>query len=861
MASIATQLRYGLVSIVVSSLLLTGGTLSYLSFRTQLQASRLLQIERSRAVASEINAYLSRLQHPLLYLSEVRGLMDHSAADKRRLLEGITRYSHVYEVVGILDRNGQVVAARSPDDAELPDDQKWVEDPAHSALFLQTFRQQRQYISPVKLNSATNLPVVDFAVPLRNQKNEVDGVLFARLSLRFLWPVVAKTQVGKTGYGYIIDEHNFLITPRGDSSNAFRLQALPEPLSQQLLSLRRRSLGIYVGLNGTEVLGAAASIPRLNWQVVVELPMAEAYAPIYRMLMVMGGVLGTVTVAVVGLGFVFSRQVVVPLQQLTKAAAQISNGHLETKVTVGTANELGVLATTFNQMTQQLQELFTALNQERNFVSAVLDIADALVVVLDAEGRIIRFNQACERMTGYSFADIHHQLVWNFLLPEAVAPAQAAFAQLLTQGKSYQYEGYWITRSNEQRLIAWSDTVLRNEQGAIAYVISTGIDITERRQAELTLLESESRFRRLVETAQEGVWVLDGQAQTSYVNQRMADMLGYAPENMLGKPLFHFMDAAAAADAERQFERRRQGIKENHDFRFQRQDGSDFWAIVSTNPVFSETGEFMGVLGMLSDITDRKQAEKKLEILVAKLEQSNRELQDFASVASHDLQEPLRKIQAFGDRLKLKCADTLPLEGKDYLERMQNAAQRMQTLINDLLTFSRVTTKAQPFVPVNLATIVQEVLSDIEVQIQRVGGCIEADYLPTIEADPLQMRQLFQNLISNALKFHQSDRRPIVSISAQILNAPDSSTLVHRSDSPLCQISVADNGIGFDEKYLDRIFTVFQRLHGRNDYEGTGVGLAICRKIAERHRGSITAKSIPGQGTTFIVTLPTQQTP
>ncbi|HYE72300.1 MAG TPA: ATP-binding protein, partial [Blastocatellia bacterium] len=158
-------------------------------------------------------------------------------------------------------------------------------------------------------------------------------------------------------------------------------------------------------------------------------------------------------------------------------------------------------------------------------------------------------------------------------------------------------------------------------------------------------------------------------------------------------------------------------------------------------------------------------------------------------------------------------------------------------------------------------TIVQEVLSDIEVQIQRVGGCIEADYLPTIEADPLQMRQLFQNLISNALKFHQSDRRPIVSISAQILNAPDSSTLVHTSGSPLCQISVADNGIGFDEKYLDRIFTVFQRLHGRNDYEGTGVGLAICRKIAERHRGSITAKSIPGQGTTFIVTLPTQQTP
>lgn len=261
---------------------------------------------------------------------------------------------------------------------------------------------------------------------------------------------------------------------------------------------------------------------------------------------------------------------------------------------------------------------------------------------------------------------------------------------------------------------------------------------------------------------------------------------------------------------------------------------------------------------LAAEVNERRRTEKELENLVTKLEQSNRELQDFASVASHDLQEPLRKIQAFGDRLKLKCADTLPPEGKDYLERMQNAAQRMQTLINDLLAFSRVTTKAQPFVAVNLGTIVQEVLADIEVQIQRVSGCIEADYLPTIEADPLQMRQLFQNLISNALKFHQSDRRPLVRISAQILEAPGLST--QASSRQLCQIYVEDNGIGFDEKYLDRIFTVFQRLHSRSDYEGTGVGLAICRKIAERHRGSITAKSTPGQGTTFIVTLPIQQT-
>lgn len=230
------------------------------------------------------------------------------------------------------------------------------------------------------------------------------------------------------------------------------------------------------------------------------------------------------------------------------------------------------------------------------------------------------------------------------------------------------------------------------------------------------------------------------------------------------------------------------------------------------------------------------------------LQRSNRELQDFAYVASHDLQEPLRKIQAFGDRLKAKCAAALTKDGADYLERMQNAASRMQTLINDLLAFSRITTKAQPFVAVDLAQIAREVLSDLEVRIEQTGGRIEVGELPTLEADPLQMRQLLQNLIGNALKFRREYAKPIVAINA------------HTNGDDCCRLTVEDNGIGFDMKYLDRVFGMFQRLHGRDEYEGTGVGLAICRKIAERHGGSITAESSPGKGATFIVTLPVHHT-
>lgn len=230
---------------------------------------------------------------------------------------------------------------------------------------------------------------------------------------------------------------------------------------------------------------------------------------------------------------------------------------------------------------------------------------------------------------------------------------------------------------------------------------------------------------------------------------------------------------------------------------------------------------------------------------------SNEELQQFAFIASHDLQEPLRKIKAFGDRLKSSCYDNISEPGRDYLERMQNAAQRMQALIEDLLTLSRVTTRAQPFTPVNLLKITNDVLSDLEVRIQQSGAKVELGDLPTINADPLQMRQLLQNLIGNALKFQPSNLVPELVPVVRIYSQP----ITGENGKELCELIVEDNGIGFDEKYCDRIFQVFQRLHGRSEYEGTGIGLAICRKIVERHQGSIIARSQIGKGAKFIVTL------
>jgi signal transduction histidine kinase len=254
------------------------------------------------------------------------------------------------------------------------------------------------------------------------------------------------------------------------------------------------------------------------------------------------------------------------------------------------------------------------------------------------------------------------------------------------------------------------------------------------------------------------------------------------------------------------------------------------------------------------EVAERQRAEADLKVTLARLERSNKELQDFAHVASHDLQEPLRKVQAFGDRLKVRYAASLEAEGQDYLERMQGAAARMSELINGLLTFARVTTKARPFAPVDLDVVAREVLSDLEVRIEQSGGRVEVRDLPVIDADPLQMRQLLQNLIGNALKFHRPDAPPIVTVTGETPGGP-------ADGAPRCRIVVSDNGIGFDEKFRDRLFNVFQRLHTRAEFEGTGIGLAVCRKIVERHGGAIAAEGAPGAGTRFIVSLPVRHPP
>lgn len=253
------------------------------------------------------------------------------------------------------------------------------------------------------------------------------------------------------------------------------------------------------------------------------------------------------------------------------------------------------------------------------------------------------------------------------------------------------------------------------------------------------------------------------------------------------------------------------------------------------------------ILLAIEDITERRFTEWRLADQHRELERSNDALDEFAAVASHDLQEPLRKILSFGEQLVATAGPALEGDARRHVERMLGAADRMRTLISDLLTYSQVATRVVPFAATDLAGVAREVVADLEATIADAGGRIEIGELPVIDADTAQMRQLLQNLLGNALKYRRKDVPPVVRLSSAC------------SGGRNCTITVADNGIGFNDRYAEKIFKMFERLHARTQYAGSGIGLAICRKIVERHSGTIAATSTAGQGATFTVTLPITQ--
>ncbi len=436
------------------------------------------------------------------------------------------------------------------------------------------------------------------------------------------------------------------------------------------------------------------------------------------------------------------------------------------------------------------------------------------------------------------------------------------------------YSEVGAIKASEQRLLQTRQETLEavGAHSIVIVIMGTGLtfaaliyaavmilrDVRARRRAEEVLADQHNLLSSIVDAMPDHVFVkdvkgrymMDNRAHRRFLELREGESIeGKTVFDFFPKPLalvYHAGDQEVLESGRALRNQIEPGISRS---------GVEMWLSTTKVPLWDPAGRMLGLVCVSADVTERKTAEEQLKRFASQLERSNSELQHFASVASHDLQEPLRKIQAFSDRLKAKCGPQLGEVGMDYLARMQGAAERMRVLIQDLLKLTRITSRAQPFEKCDLNVVLREVLSDLELAIEQRSARIQVGPLPLIDADPVQMRQLFQNLISNGIKFQAADKAPVIEIEGTLLEGFP----VPGAGEKVCEITVSDNGIGFEPQFTEHIFEVFQRLHSRSEYEGTGIGLAICRKITDRHAGSIVAKSREGHGTTFTVTLPVSQ--
>jgi len=518
---------------------------------------------------------------------------------------------------------------------------------------------------------------------------------------------------------------------------------------------------------------------------------------------------------------------------------------------------------------RELTGLTDSLSAKNVHFDAALNNMVQGLCMFDANQRLIVCNQRYLEMYGFSPEVVKPGISLQEIMEYSVAlgnysrgDAERAVSERPAQAAARE-ETRLRQRLSDGRVIAVAHRPMA-DGGSVA----TYEDITEsvRREDELAALSDELKARNLhfdtaLNNMTQGLCMFDADQRMIVHNDRYMEMYNFSPDHVKpGMSLREIMEYSVSIGSYDNDDGTRAVVERPMHANMRKritlhQRLADGRVIAVMHEPMSDGGS----VATYEDITERVRTEEQLRDYASKLEGSNQELQNFAFIASHDLQEPLRKIETFAGRLSKKYGEAIGDDGALYLDRMLDASGRMRVLIQDLLSYSRITTRAKPFEQVDLSAVAKDAVSDLAVRIEETGGKVEVGELPVLTADATQMRQLLQNLISNALKFHKPDVPPVIEVSAQMVPTSTVEDGVFRTAGEIIEIRVKDNGIGFDPKYTDKIFAVFQRLHGRGEYEGTGIGLATCRKIAERHHGTIEAEGQPDVGATFVVRLPVTQ--
>jgi PAS domain S-box-containing protein len=495
-----------------------------------------------------------------------------------------------------------------------------------------------------------------------------------------------------------------------------------------------------------------------------------------------------------------------------------------------------------------------ALAESEKKLLQIVNGSSTPIFVIDRTHTVTHWNKACENLTGVSAEEmVGTRRQWS----PFHSTERPVLADIVVDGSTEEeIAGYYGGKFRKSALIDGAYEVedffpvfgdkwlfltaapLRDAHGNVTGAIESLQDITERKRAEEALRESEEKYRVLFETAKDAIFLSDETGRFIDVNSAASLSLGYDREELLK---MSNKEVDADPRGYETFTKIRDGVMKEAVFEVnhKRKDGMLVPVEISGKAIETDGSKIF--LAIARDITERKRAEEKLKQTMADMKRSNTDLEQFAYVVSHDLQEPLRMVSSYVQLLSKRYKGKLDSDADEFIGFAVDGANRMQTLINDLLAFSRVGTRGKPLTPTDCEALLPQTLSNLKVSIDDGGAVITHDPLPTVMVDGSQLAQVFQNLIGNAIKF-RGEEPPRIHIAAE-----------RKGDGWL--FSVADNGIGVDPEFFDRIFVIFQRLHGRDEYEGTGIGLAVCKKIVERHGGRMWVESEPGRGSTFYFTI------
>ena len=535
------------------------------------------------------------------------------------------------------------------------------------------------------------------------------------------------------------------------------------------------------------------------------------------------------------------------------------------------------------------------LKEKQSFIQKIADVTPSLIAAYNINtGKYIFINKALKKLLGYEPEEVLEKGIDFFIQlihPDDLDPLMKKNAEALEIANQPEHSDDEVIAEFQYRLrnkngeYRWFHTYgtvfSRDSNKKIEYVLNISVDFTEQHQLSKQLEEeklraekqnedirrSEERYHRMIAEVQDyAILLLDKDGTVKNWNLGAEKIKGYKTEEIIGKSfrIFYTPEDLENGRPDRLINQARiTGRAVDEGWRV-RKDGTRFWGSITITALHDEEGNVTGFTKVTRDLTERKMAEEKLKTYAKQLEQkneqlsrSNKELESFTYVSSHDLQEPLRKIQLFSNAVLNSDAENLSERGKEYFRRMCIAASRMQQLIEDLLAFSRATSVNAEFQNIDLNMLLEEVLSTLRASTEETNAIIEAGNLPLAHVIPFQFRQVLQNLISNSIKYTKPGTPPHIKISAKTITAKKEKEL--KPTIKYHKITVADEGIGFEQEHAEKIFELFQRLHTREKYPGTGIGLAICKKIIQNHNGVIKAKGTPGKGAAFEIYIPVEQ--